>query len=353
MSVPRVPWTMTAKILRGVIPRVHRYLDDWKKRAAAIPDPELRKQALASIETKTFHCEGGALYALLAEAHRDDAIRFIVAYQTISDYLDNLCDRSTSLDPEDFTLLHESMFHALTPGAEPTNYYRLRVEQDDGGYLADLVRTCQEVLGTLPRYDVIASYLHELEGYYAELQVHKHVRPEERVPRLESWFARHREHLPEMRWYEFAASAGSTLGIFCLVSSAFDPRFSADEARMMRGAYFPWVQGLHILMDYFVDQEEDRLGGDLNFCFYYEDNDVMVERLIRVFKEADRSVGGLPHTSFHRMVCHGLLALYLADRKVDRQEKMRAMARRIMREGRGVSLLFFLVCWIRRRVKNV
>jgi tetraprenyl-beta-curcumene synthase len=344
---------MTAKILRGVIPRVHRYLDDWKRRAATIPDPELRKQALASIGTKTFHCEGGALYALLAEAHRDDAIRFIVAYQTISDYLDNLCDRSTSLDPEDFTLLHVSMLHALTPGAEPTNYYRLRVEQDDGGYLADLVRTCQEVLGTLPRYDVIASYLHELEGYYAELQVHKHVRREERVLRLEAWFARHREHLPEMRWYEFAASAGSTLGIFCLVSSAFDPGLSADEARMIRGAYFPWVQGLHILMDYFVDQEEDLLGGDLNFCFYYEDKDVMVERLIRVFKEADRSVATLSHASFHRMVCHGLLALYLADRKVDRQEKMRAMARRIMREGRGASLLFFLVCWIRRRVKNV
>ena len=117
MSVPQVPWTMTAKILFGVIPRVRHYLDYWKGRAAAIPNPELRRQALASIETKTFHCEGGALYALLAGEHRDDAIRFIVAYQTISDYLDNLCDRSTSLDPEDFTALHESMLHALTPGA--------------------------------------------------------------------------------------------------------------------------------------------------------------------------------------------------------------------------------------------
>src|SRR5659263_523807 len=137
---------MTAKILRGVIPRGHRSLEDWKKRAAAIPDPELRKQALASIETKTFHCEGGALYALLAEAHRDDAIRFIVAYQTISDYLDNLCDRSTSLDPEDFRILHTSMHHALTPGAKLDDYYRFRDEQDDGGYLAALVMTCQEVL---------------------------------------------------------------------------------------------------------------------------------------------------------------------------------------------------------------
>ena len=215
------------------------------------------------------------------------------------------------------------------------------MEQDDGGYLADLVRTCQEVLGTLPRYDVIASYLHELEGYYAELQVYKHVTQEERVPRLESWFARHREHLPEMRWYEFAASAGSTLGIFCLVSSAFDPRFSADEARMMRGAYFPWVQGLHILLDYLVDQEEDRLGGDLNFCFYYEDKDVMVERLIRVFKEADRSVGTLSHASFHRMVCHGLLALYPCRPQGGPAGEDACDSTPDYAGGRGASLLFF------------
>jgi tetraprenyl-beta-curcumene synthase len=353
MAVPRLPWTMTAKILLGVIPRARRHLDYWKGRASAIPDPELRKQALASIETKTFHCEGGSLYALLAGAHREDAIRFIVAYQTISDYLDNLCDRSTSLDPEDFSALHQSMLHALTPGAQIKNYYRLRSEQDDGGYLEDLVRTCQDVLSTVPRYDVIASYLHELEGYYAELQVHKHVRLEERVPRLQGWFDRYRSGLPEMRWYEFSACAGSTLGIFCLVSLAFDPSLSAEDSRMVRQAYFPWVQGLHILLDYFVDQEEDRIGGDLNFCSFYENSEVTVERLVRVFKEADRSVTALPHKAFHRMVCHGLLAMYLADRKVDQQEKMRQMAIRIMKEGRGATALFFMTCWVRRRLRNV
>ena len=353
MSVPRVPWTMTAKILLGVIPRVRHYLEHWKGRASTIPDPELRRQALASIDTKTFHCEGGSLYALLAGNNRDDAIRFIVAYQTISDYLDNLCDRSTSLNPEDFTALHESMLHALTPGARAVNYYRLRPEQDDGGYLEDLVKTCQDVLSRLPRYDAIADWLHELEGYYADLQVHKHVRFEERVPRLEAWFDRHKDDLPEMRWYEFSACAGSTLGIFCLVSSAFDPAFSAEKARTIRQAYFPWVQGLHILMDYFVDQEEDRLAGDLNFCSFYENADVTVERLVRVFKEADRAVSHLPHRAFHRMVCHGLLAIYLADRKVDRQEKMRQMAIRIMKEGRGATALFFITCWVRRRLRKL
>jgi hypothetical protein len=53
------------------------------------------------------------------------------------------------------------------------------------------------------------------------------------------------------------------------------------------------------------------------------------------------------------MVCHGLLAIYLADRKVDRQERMRRMAIRIMKEGRGATLLFFLTCWLRRRLRNV
>ena len=352
MSVPRVPWTMAAKILFLVIPKVGHHLEYWRGKAAAIPDPELRRQALASIETKTFHCEGGALYALLAGAYREEAIRFIVAYQTISDYLDNLCDRSTSLDPEDFTALHESMLDALTPGTSPRGYYRFRREQDDNGYLRGLVTTCQEVLSRVPRYHLIANWMRELEGYYAELQVHKHVRLEERVPRLQAWFERHKGGLPEMRWYEFSACAGSTLGIFCLASCGFDLSLSAEYACAIRCAYFPWVQGLHILLDYFVDQEEDRLAGDLNFCSFYENSDTMVKRLVHAFKESDRAVAELPHAAFHRMVCHGLLAIYLSDRKVDRQQRMRQMALRIMKEGRGATFLFFLTCWIRRRLRR-
>src|SRR5699024_462993 len=119
-------WSMMIHIYRHVLPRVNEYLGEWRNHAESIPNPELRKQALQSIDTKTFHCQGGAILALLAGERIDEVIRFIVAYQTISDYLDNLCDRSTSLDPDHFQALHESMIHALTPDAEPVNYYRLR-----------------------------------------------------------------------------------------------------------------------------------------------------------------------------------------------------------------------------------
>jgi tetraprenyl-beta-curcumene synthase len=346
MKVPRYPWTLMAETYGVVLPTVHRSLWAWKKRARRIPDAELRRQALMSIETKTFHCEGGAIYGLLAGAMRAEAIRFIVAYQTISDYLDNLCDRSTSQDPEDFRVLHESMFHGLTPGETPRNYYRLRKEQADGGYLVALVKTCQEVLAKAPAYEQIAPALFELAGYYCDLQVLKHIRVEERIPRLQEWFERYKKKLPKMRWYEFCACAGSTLGIFCLVSSGFDDGFSRGLADQIKESYFPWVQGLHILLDYFIDQEEDRIGGDLNFCFYYDSDDTLVERFVHFIKEADSSVAHVPQAQFHRMIIRGLLGLYLADKKVKGQKRMREMARKIGRQGGMLSFFVYLNSWL-------
>lgn len=352
MTIPASPCAMMARGYFTVLPDAHRCLDGWRRRAEGIPDPELRRQALLSIRTKAFHCEGGAAYGLLAEEKCPEAIRFIVAYQTISDYLDNLCDRSTSLDPADFRALHESMPDALTPGAAPGDYYRFHGERDDGGYLASLVATCQEVLNGLPAYDAIAPALAELAGLYGDLQVHKHVREAERVPRLKEWFEAHRGGLPEMSWFEFAACCGSTLGIFCLVACAFDGHISAELAARIRDAFFPWVQGFHILLDYFIDQEEDRIGGDLNFCFYYEDNGEMLRRLEHFFHRADGSTAGLPHAPFHRMVNRGLLATYLSDPKVQRQKGVHETARTILRRSGWMTRFFYVNGWLYRRIKG-
>jgi len=342
--------TMTLKIFLQVRPQVHEHLQHWIDQARKIPSPKLQEQALASIAAKTFHCEGGGIYSLLAGDRYREAIRFIVAYQTISDYLDNLCDRGTSLDPDDFRILHTSMRHALTPGAKLDDYYRFRDEQDDGGYLAALVMTCQEVLAGLPAYKLIAPYLHELADYYCTLQVYKHVRREERVPLLQAWFDEQENALPPMAWYEFAACSGSTLGIFCLVAHACHQDCTALLARKIRDAYFPWVQGLHILLDYLIDQDEDRRGGDLNFCSYYHDYREMVARLSHFYKQANLSISALPYARFHRLINKGLLGIYCADKKVHPQKEVRMAARRLVFLGGSVGLFFYLVCWLYRRM---
>ncbi|WP_281242081.1 tetraprenyl-beta-curcumene synthase family protein [Lentibacillus persicus] len=318
-TIPKTPFTLMGAVYRKIFPAVNAELDFWKKRASAIPDEELKKQALASIETKRFHCLGGAVYALLAGIRWREAITFIVAYQTISDYLDNLCDRSTSLDPADFQQLHEAMSDALSTQNPIQNYYALRQEQSDGEYLADLVRTCQKTMRRLDDFNSMQGHILELKRLYIDLQVHKHVAEEERIPRLVNWFKEETDDT-SLYWYEFSAAAGSTLGIFCLISYALNGTVSNDLADKIVKAYFPFVQGLHILLDYFIDQEEDRIEGDLNFCSYYDSPDIMEKRFSYFIEEADHQVQGLPDRHFHEMVNHGLVGLYLGDPKVKHVE---------------------------------
>ncbi|MDS9470733.1 tetraprenyl-beta-curcumene synthase family protein [Sporosarcina pasteurii] len=341
MKIPSHPITLMDKVYRNIMPAVHEELRYWKKRAEEIPNDELRQQALASIEQKTIHCEGGSIMALTALGKKREAIKFIVAYQTISDYLDNLCDRSTSLDPNDFAALHESMTDALTVDAPSRNYYRFREDQDDAGYLEELMKACQNVLKSVPHYETIRPFMLELCAYYCDLQIHKHVRKDEREDRLIALYEQQKEFLPSMTWYEFSACSGSTLGIFCLVSYALRPDFQAVHAEMIRDGYFPYIQGLHILLDYFIDQDEDRIGGDLNFCFYYENEEQLAMRLIHFLLEADRRTKDLPDNQFHQLIVRGLLGVYLSDRKVNEQKAVKALAKRVMKQGGMISRFFY------------
>ena len=87
-------WLATARFVGDVIPRASRELAAIRARAEAIPDPALREQALASIDGKAYHVQGGAILATFL--HGKIAARYIAivaAVETIYDYLDNLCDR--------------------------------------------------------------------------------------------------------------------------------------------------------------------------------------------------------------------------------------------------------------------
>src|SRR5699024_11340950 len=127
-----------------------------------------------------------------------------------------------------FRCLHQSIIVAVTPGITATIYYKLRKEQQEVGYLADLVYTCQQTWRHVESYPVIKCELLELQAVYGDLQVHKHVKVAERIPRLTNWHQRHQKNWPTLSWYEFSAAAGSTLGIFCIVAYAFGEKMTAN-----------------------------------------------------------------------------------------------------------------------------
>jgi tetraprenyl-beta-curcumene synthase len=347
-KVPKDPIRLMYRVYRYVLPEVRSQLGRWRTKAEQIPDEELKRQAIASMTSKQFHCEGGAVYAAANLAQRHVLIPLIVAFQTISDYLDNLCDRSTSLDAADFRRLHQSMLDAVDPSAPLTPYYEFRDEREDGEYLASLVRTCQSCIYMLPSYHLVAGEVRELVSLYCDLQVYKHIRRDLREPELLNWWEKHRSRYPGLQWNEFAAATGSTLGVFMLFLAAADRDLTPAAVDDIRGAYFPYVCGLHILLDYLIDQEEDRRGGDLNFCNYYDDDAATAERIEYIAENARRSIGQLSCPSYHRMIIEGLLALYLSDPKVSKQRDVKLISKRLMRRSALRWFFRWNSVWIRK-----
>jgi len=364
------------RIARDVLPKAAAELARWRRFVEAIPNPELRRQARASITKKRFHAEGGSVYAALAPQWLDTLVPLIVALQTISDYLDNLCDRSVSLNEADFRTLHRAMLDAVdgsAPGAAPyaglaatavsagSSYYSLHPNKDDGGYLAALVAQCRRCTARLPAYAVVRPYVRRLVGLYNDLQVYKHGPLAGRVPALERWFASQTAAggqrtadepwrpvlTTHLHWWEFAAAAGSTLGVFALFTAATNPNLTASDAERIVDAYFPWICGLHILLDYLIDQEEDAAGGDLNLVSFYPDGAAMRRRLTMFVREARRRARTLPDAAFHTSIVQGLPGLYLSDAKVHRQ-RMERLALRLLQAGGPASFAYYLWCRWRR-----
>lgn len=340
-SVPKGPLKLMYMVYKHILPEVRSELARWREKAESIPDVELRTQAIASMSCKQFHCEGGSVYALISLQDCKVLIPLIVAFQTISDYLDNLCDRSTSLDPEDFRMLHQSMLDAVDPKRPIHDYYAYRNEKEDEGYLTDLVRTCQSALDKLPSFLVAAPSIRELVSLYCDLQVYKHIRKDLREEALLTWWNQHQVRYPKLRWNEFAAATGSTLGVFMLFASAANPNLTLQTVKQIMNAYFPFICGLHIQLDYLIDQQEDVEGGDLNFCAYYGDTDVTVDRIGFIVEQARATAAKLEHPKFHRMIIEGLLALYLSDPKIRTQSEVLSISKRLMRKS-PMARTFFM-----------
>lgn len=337
--------------IKSVFPAVKVQLSNCKQRASLCPDPVLAEQAIASITQKEFHCLGGSIYSLYPGVKTSEVIEFVVAYQTISDYLDNLVDALEIQDEKAFRQLHLAMTEALKADAECSDYYAYYPHQEDGGYLLTLVQTCQKRVKALPSYAVVRPAMLELAELYSLLQVTKHLQPSERETKMLNWLNPLVSRYPGLSPWELAAATGSTLGTFCLFALGFNPHLNAEEVKKVQEAYFPWVGGLHILLDYFIDLEEDRATCQLNFVGYYSSKEKQQEGLQRFVETSLHQVDKLKYPGFHRAIIQGLLAMYLSDPKGKSKECSEVTGELIGTGGMSVRILYWICLQLRERGK--
>ena len=299
----------------GVFPDACREVRIWRARAQEIPDPALRRIALRAHGEKRGNLEGAAAFAAFAQpAGRHAAVRAVVAYQTMFDYLDNLSEEPSEDPIANGRRLNGALLAAIAPDEPHSDcYYPHRRRDEDGGYLHALIATCRTALTALPSFTTIAELALEATERVVTYQSLNHGDGNGRHDSFERWARTTGKAHTRLRWWETGAAAGSTLDLFALIAAAADPALDPSTARTLGAAYFPWVGALHSLLDSLADRAEDLATGRRGLIDYYRSPDEAADRIATIATEAMNQVGELPGGHSHTLIVAAMTSFYLCD----------------------------------------
>jgi tetraprenyl-beta-curcumene synthase len=297
----------------SVFPCIRRETRHWRERAEAIPDPVLRRLALEAQRIKRGNIEGSAAFAAFAPAaHRDEVVRAQVAFQSAYDYADTLSEQPSGNPVTNGRQLHQALLAALGErGGQPDYYARNPCRGDDAGYLEEIVDACRCALSGLPSRPSIALPAHRLATRIVAYQSLNLSEPHGGHCLLKRWALRETPFGTGLRWWETAASAGSSLGLFALISAAARPALQPAQALAIERAYWPWVGALHSLLDSLIDEPEDAAVAQRSLLDYYASPQEAAARLQLLAREALRTVRSLPNAHEHVLILAGMASFYL------------------------------------------
>jgi tetraprenyl-beta-curcumene synthase len=313
-----------------VLPRIGRERERWLARAARIPDPVLREQALAALREKSTNVDATGVFATLAPRRNRAAVVCAgVALQIAVDYLDSLSEDAGADPLEDGLRLHQALSAAITPGASPDDPYRSHPRGEDGGYLAELIAACAVASATLPRIGECRGRLGAALARCGEGQAYTHAAAEGDPGPLRNWAKGLLPASPSYAWWEVAAGASSSVAAHALLALAADDRASATDAERVDVAYFPSIGALTVLLDDLVDFDEDAATREHNYLAYADDGQVFGERLGALADAARTAVAPLPRRGRHEAILAGVAGFYLAQ-PATRAPRWAATRRRLL-----------------------
>lgn len=298
-----------------IYPKVVGELRRWRRRAAAIPDPTLRAQALAALEEKRHHAEGAAAFAVLSpRAKRAPAIRFLVAFQAMYDYLDTVSEDATADPLLDTLQLHTALTDALLPGLVASAPYALHAHQDDGGYLAGFVDTCRASCSALPAFEIVAPTVRSAARLARQSQGYNHALPSAPSGFVSAvvapWASMEGGQAYGLAWWETIGAAGSSLAVLVLVAAAGDAGLKPSERDAIRDVYMPWAGAVLALVDSVVDQARDGADDTHSLVSRYPSPRAAADRLSMLIRRALALARRTADRDRHMLIVASMVALF-------------------------------------------
>lgn len=332
----------------GVFPRVCREVGHWRARASAIPDPVLRQAALENLRKERLNLDGAAAFAAFVPAVRRCAVvRAQVAFQAAYDYVDTLAEQHSPDPVRNADRLHRALLAALDPALGRVDYYAHHARCDDGGYLETIVETCRVALRTLPSFASVEAPARRAAARIVSYQSLNLGESRGGHTALERWARGCKPRDSDLQWWEIAASAGSSLGVFVLIAAAAEQVVCAEEAVAIESAYFPWIGSLHTLLDSLVDRGEDTASGQRSLLDYYSSPQEAATCMARLAVESLHRTTVLPRGQQHALVLAGMASHYLSSREASLPDALLA-TRSVLTAIGGLAAPAMLVMGARR-----
>jgi cytochrome P450 len=283
----------------------------WFQRARAIPDAQLREDALDSLVRKRDNVEGASLFSILPR-HRDARLLvLLVAYQVMWDFLDSVSERGASAGHANGRQLHRALVEALDPDAPISDYYRYHPWKDDGGYLLALVETCRRMCVELPSYQQVRHLmLHGVRRCAIQYLNHE-PEPRRRDAALKEWAERESAGEHKLDWFEVTAAAGAFMP-HVLLALAAEPSCEQHELIAVHSVYFPWIALAITMLDSYVDLTHDAASASHSYISHYASETVALDRLATVIRRIVTHAARLPNGRRHVVLTEGIVATYLS-----------------------------------------
>jgi tetraprenyl-beta-curcumene synthase len=319
------------------LPAVAREVRAWRSRSAAIPDAEIRGDALSALASKRGHTEGAALFTILPRSRQPELLCLLVAYELVWDFLDTVNEHGALAGQVNGKRLHLALVEALDPDSPLSDYYRHHPWREDGGYLRALVNACRDRCERLPSYERVRAAL-RAEAVRAQVLGSNHeLDPERRDADLRRWAEQEFGGEQLARWYEMSGAASASLTVHALLALASEPLDSDAHVEQVRNAYFPWISLATTMLDSYVDQVEDLQKGDHSYVSHYCSAAVARQRVKRLVRRCLQEARALPCGDSHALIAGCMVAMYLS-RDSAHTRAMRDTSTSLVRAGGSLSL---------------
>ncbi len=329
-------------------PAASRELARWRERAALIPDPSVRREALRSIDQKRDNAFGAALFCVLPARRERHLLTLLVAYQTLWDFLDNLSEHAASLGALDGYQPHNALVTALSPDGAPADD-AVGFGRQCGGYLGELVATCQRCCRSLPSYDHVQLLVRDGVRQCVLQEVNHLTDEQARVRGLKTWGARPNRLHEQLAWFETAAASSAFLP-HPLLAVAAEPDCETSQTRQVSAAYFPWMALAITMLDSYTDRAHDENAGDHSYVSYYDTKGIAGERLCEIVQTLMLGMAQLPNRHRHVLIAASTVAMYLSAEAHRQSPQSVRIARSIAANGGSLTQLLVPMARLWRRV---